>query len=275
MRRETANVLLLLLGGCLLKLAWTGDYLRYVKPQHRWWLVGAGLVVVVLAAVAIWRDMRAARPAGGGGGGAGAVGSARMEGDGHSGAPAGADHHARADSSVDDHGHAHGGGRSAWLLLAPVLAGLLVAPPALGADSVSRSLEAGGRQVDPAQVEAFSALPADEVTTLPLSQFHARAVWGEGKTLIDRRVRLSGFVVRERGRTYIARVVIRCCAADGYPVPVRLVGDSEMLRGLGQDEWIEVVGRYRPPSRPSSVTTPDLTVEELRRIPEPADPYEY
>ena len=33
MRRETANVLLVLLGGALLKIAWNDTYLRYVKPS--------------------------------------------------------------------------------------------------------------------------------------------------------------------------------------------------------------------------------------------------
>ena len=238
MRRETANVLLLLLGGCLLKLVWTGDYLRYVKPQHRWWLIGAGLIVVMLAGVAIWRDMRGA-----------SVGT--------------------------DGGHSHGTARSAWLLLVPALAGLIVAPPALGADSVARSLDTGTRQVDPAEIEAYPPLPAGEVTPMPISQFHARATWDKGRTLVGRQVRLTGFVVRQGERTYVARVVIGCCAADGYPVPVRLVGDAPMLRTLRDDEWIQVVGRYRPPRDATRARAPEIAVDLLRRVPEPEDPYEY
>ena len=42
MRRETQNVLLVLLGGALLKIALTGTYLRYVKPSLFPWLVLAG-----------------------------------------------------------------------------------------------------------------------------------------------------------------------------------------------------------------------------------------
>ena len=51
MRRETQNILLVLLGGALLKLALTGTYLRYVKESLQPWLVVTGGVMVVLALV--------------------------------------------------------------------------------------------------------------------------------------------------------------------------------------------------------------------------------
>lgn len=59
MRREAQHLLLLLLGGLLVRLAADGTFLRYVRPSHRWPLLAAGLVAVVLAAVALWRDRRA------------------------------------------------------------------------------------------------------------------------------------------------------------------------------------------------------------------------
>ena len=58
MRRETQNILLVLLGGALLKLALTGTYLRYVKESLQPWLVVTGGVMVVLALVSIARDIR-------------------------------------------------------------------------------------------------------------------------------------------------------------------------------------------------------------------------
>jgi len=47
-RRETANVLLVLLGGALLKIAWNDTYLRYVKPSLLPFLVATGVVIVAL-----------------------------------------------------------------------------------------------------------------------------------------------------------------------------------------------------------------------------------
>jgi uncharacterized repeat protein (TIGR03943 family) len=101
-RRDTQHVLLVLLGGALLRIAADDTHLRYVKPAHRWLLVAAGAVMVVLAVVALARDRRdGTRP------------------DGH------------------DHGTAER--HVPWLLLAPVLVIALVAPPALGADAVARA----------------------------------------------------------------------------------------------------------------------------------------
>lgn len=101
MRRETQHVLLLLLGGVLLRIAADDTHLRYVRPAHRWLLLGAGAAVVVLAVVALVQDRRGRVPAG---------------------------------------AHDHGGERHVpWLLLAPVLVIALVAPPALGADAVARA----------------------------------------------------------------------------------------------------------------------------------------
>jgi hypothetical protein len=106
MRRETQNVLLILLGGALLKLAFTGEFARYVKPAHQPWLIGAGAVILVLGALAVWRDLRSGGP--------------------------------EAEGGHEEHGHSHST-RTSWILLAPVLTVLLVAPPALGSASVSRA----------------------------------------------------------------------------------------------------------------------------------------
>ena len=63
MRRETQHVLLVLLGGALLRIAADDTYLRYVRPSHRWLLIAAGAVIVVLAVVALVRDLRGHAPA--------------------------------------------------------------------------------------------------------------------------------------------------------------------------------------------------------------------
>ncbi len=101
MRRDTQHVLLVLLGGALLRIAADDTYLRYVRPSHRWLLLAAGALVVVLAVVGMVRD--------------------------RAGAPAAGHEHGAAERHVP------------WLLLAPVLVIALVAPPALGADAVGRA----------------------------------------------------------------------------------------------------------------------------------------
>lgn len=245
MRRETANVLLILLGGALLKLAFSGDYLRYVKPQHQWWMICGGLVTLLLGGAAIWRDLR-----------------------GGDDEPA---------SEHEEHeGHSHGG-RSSWLLLVPVLAVLFVAPPALGADSVTRSLDGASRPYNPASVEAYPRLPAGKTTPMPISEFHSRAMWDDKKTLVDRTVLLRGFIAHKGGQTYVARMVIGCCAADGYPVMVRLGGPAEgQLGDFRDDEWISVSGQFVPGSvSERTKNIPELSVQKITRAEQPNDPYEY
>ncbi|MTD54863.1 TIGR03943 family putative permease subunit [Amycolatopsis pithecellobii] len=229
MRRETQNVLLVLLGGALLKIGINGDYLRYVKPSQQIWIIAGGAVVVVLGAVAIVRDLLARG----------------RETDGH--------HHAA---------------RPAWLLLLPVLAVFLVAPPALGSDSVTRT-EARA----PAQDQSvFPPLPPGDVIPLPLTDFVTRAGWDPGGSLNDRTVRLTGFVTHTGDSVLLARMVITCCAADAYPLKVRMRG---LPAGYENDTWLEVTGRVVPGTATKATTfTPDFVVASARRITAPADPYE-
>lgn len=231
MRRETQNVLLLLLGGALLKIAVTGDYLRYVKAAHQPWLIGAGAVMVLLAVVAIVRDLR---------------GAARHAGHDHS-------------------------ARSAWLLMVPVLAVFLVAPPALGADSVTRTRAGEGYAPSGA---SFPPLPPGPVVPLSVTDFVSRAGWDESGSLHGRTVRLTGFVVHSHGRTELARMVIGCCAADAFAVRVELRGGPADT--LAEDTWIEVTGEVVPGAdTAASGYVPALAVGSLREVPAPTDPYEY
>ncbi|HEY2765398.1 MAG TPA: TIGR03943 family protein [Pseudonocardiaceae bacterium] len=241
MRRETQNVLLVLLGGALLKIAWTGTYLRYVKPSLLPFLAVAAVVILALGLIAIARDLRAGRalPAG-------------FTGAAHS------DHAAR----------------SPWLLLLPVLAIFLVSPPALGSDTVTRS--AAMPAVPGRSDNDFPPLPSGPAPQLRLSDFVARAVWDDAGSVNGRQVRLLGFVARGAGGdTYLARLVITCCAADATAMKVRLVGRSG-LATLPPDSWWEVRGQVVPGSaRQDSRFVPTFTVSGLAPTTPPPETYEY
>lgn len=248
MRRETQNILLLLLGGALLKIAVTGDYLRYVKPAHQPWLIGAGVVMIALAVVAIVRDVR-------GGGAAAADGDTPCAGDG------------AADARAGDGGHEHTA-RSAWLIVVPVLAVLLVAPPALGADSVLRTRA----NTEPGNT-TFGPLPPGDVVSLPLSDFVARAGWDARDSLEGRTVRLTGFVVQTEGGPQLARLTMSCCAADAFAVRTTLSGTRADL--VPSDTWVEVTGRLVPATDTRARDyVPELALRTLREIPRPERPYE-
>ncbi|RRO19279.1 TIGR03943 family protein [Saccharopolyspora rhizosphaerae] len=233
MRREAQNILLVLLGGAVLKLALSGAYLRYVTPSLQPWLVVSGAAVVLLAGVAIVRDVRA----------------------GH---------------AVHQHEH---GTRSPWLLLLPVFAIFLVAPPALGSDSVTRDRAAAA----PAAPEGakFPPLPPGEAPLLSMSEFATRVVWDDSGALNDRAVRLQGFVVHPAPRTtQLARMRISCCAADATAVKVDLTGPG--AAALPVDTWIEVTARLRPgTATQANDYTPTVDPLTITPIPPPPDTYEH
>jgi uncharacterized repeat protein (TIGR03943 family) len=233
MRRESQNILLVLLGGALLKISLTGDYLRYVKPSLQPWLIVAGLVMIGLAGFAIVRDIRAGQAA-------------------------------------DQHEH---GSRSPWMLLLPVFAIFLIAPPALGSDSVTRD-RAAGAPAAPSQAR-FPPLPPGEAPMLRMSEFLTRVVWDDTGELNHRTVRLQGFVVHPTPETtQLARMRISCCAADATAVKIDLA--SPRAEGLPADTWIEITGRLRPgTATEANDYVPTVDPITIQQIPAPPDTYEY
>jgi len=246
-RREAQNILLLLVGGALLKITLNGTYLRYVKPTVKPWVLSAGVIMIALAVVAIITDIRAARP-----------GTVQA-------------------TPIDD-GHGHHRARSPWLLVLPVLAIFLIAPPALGADSVLRSdgrnAVAAAAPVVQEGAAAFPPLPEEAVVPLDLSEFITRSVWDATNSLRGRTVGLTGFIVQDHGSTYVARLVITCCAADATPMKVTLAGGQGAA--LSDDQWVQADGQLVPGSATqANEYTPTLKLSALTQIAQPADPYEY
>ena len=231
MRRQMPDILLMLLGGALVKITLNGTYMRYVKPTAQPWVLAAGVIMVSLAVIAILRDIRTNRP-------------------------------------EPDHAHS---GRWAWLLLLPVLAIYLVAPPALGADSV---LRAGNRTAPVRQGSAFPPLPRTAVAPIAMGEFITRSVWDQSNSLAGRTVALTGFIVHANGTDYVARLVITCCAADATPMKVALTG--RQAGELPDNQWVRVAGVLRPGSATeANGYTPTFAVSSLTTVDAPEDPYEH
>ncbi len=158
-------------------------------------------------------------------------------------------------SSADD---AEDRPRAGWLLLAPIAVLLLVAPPALGSYGVDRSapvnVRSGGGE--------FAPLPKTaEPAAMSLLEYGQRAFDGDGRTVRDATVSLTGFVAGGADST-------SCCAADAAAMIVKVVGIAG--RAPGRDQWVTVTGRFHP----SSGDTPELTGLTVQPIPAPEDPYE-
>jgi uncharacterized repeat protein (TIGR03943 family) len=154
-----------------------------------------------------------------------------------------------------------------WLLLAPVLALLLVTPPALGSFGVDRSasvnVTSGGRTFDP--------LPAGG-TAVPMTllEFDERVADHDGASFGATPVRLTGFVARASdGNGFrIARYQIACCAADAVASVLRVTGTIGSRPA--RDQWVSVTGTFQH----SADDIPELHAISLIETPAPADPYE-
>jgi uncharacterized repeat protein (TIGR03943 family) len=232
-RRELHAVVLLLVGATLLKLTVTGTYVRYVKAGLRPLLAAAAAVVLAVALLSLIQAVRDRR------------GTA-------------ADHH-------------HGRFDVAWLLVVPMLALLVIAPPALGSYSAARS----GTALGAARVSDLAPLPGGDPVRLSLLDYASRAVFEHGTSLNGRTVVLSGFVLPgKHGAWYLTRMVITCCAADAQPIKVGLAG--AVPGGLHANDWIEVTGVFSATTATDDVngeTIPFVEVATSRPVPAPKDQY--
>jgi uncharacterized repeat protein (TIGR03943 family) len=237
---------MLLFGGAILRASLTDLYLRYVKDGLRPFLLAAGLLLTTAAVMTLWYELR---PSGG-----------REPAD-------------AASPGQDEQGHTHHEPRVGWLLIAPVLALVLVAPPALGAYAAGQAgtiLTAQNADSD------YPPLPAGDPVPVSMLDYASRAIFDEGKTLTGRTVVLTGFVTAGTdGRPMLARMILSCCAADGRPIKVALTGDTPT--GVPADTWVQVTGGYVARQATDTVNgapVPYLQVTAWKQITRPRDPYE-
>jgi uncharacterized repeat protein (TIGR03943 family) len=242
MSRQAQAVILLLLGGAVLRISLTDTYQRYVKPSMGPYLVVAGAVLVATAVMTLWYELR------------------------HERAAAGSDHE-------HHEGGSHREPRVAWLLVLQVIALLLFAPPALGSYAANRAGTALAAQDSSSD---FPPLPKGDPARISMLDYASRAVFDEGRSLGSHRVELTGFVLNgPGGRPYLARMILTCCAADARPIKVALTGS--VPSGLKQDTWLVVVGTYlekRDKDPVNSEVIPYLNVSDLHEVSAPAEPYE-
>ncbi len=247
MNRRAQAVVLLLMGGVLLRTSLTTAYRNYVGEGLRKFLIATGVALVVTAVATLWYELRG-----------GAMDDPHDHGHDHGG--------------HDGHGHS-GEPRVAWLLLLPVFALLLVAPPARGAYAASRSGTALSQQQKP---NDFPPLPEGDPAKISVLDYASRAVFDPGDSMAGHRVQLTGFILTgPDGQPYLARMIISCCAADARPIKVGLTG--QVPGGLAPDTWLEVTGGYTARTVKDGVngeTIPFIDVTEAREVAAPSRPYE-
>jgi len=222
----------MLVGAVVLRLTFTDTYRRYVQPAMGKWLLIAGVALILLGLVTLINALRNVEP---------------EEAHGH------------------DHEHSHSVGVG-WLLLAPIAALLLVAPPTLGAYGVNR---AGSVKVRPGKAFFKPLHQKAAPVQMKLLEYIERSLEHNGASFHGVPVKLTGFVAgSEAGSFRLARYQIACCAADATPVVMEVVGTSGTPPS--DDQWVTVTGTFRP----GGGELPRLAATSIVEIPAPEDPYE-
>lgn len=243
MRGGLASLTLLLFGAALIKLGVSADLLLYVRPSARPWVLLAGIALVLLAS---WSIVAQARASGA--------------------APESDDHH---EAQEAQEGHDHGRPpRVAWLVLAPVVAVLIIAPPALGEFTAnhSPSVNAAATGKKAQLVAGPTAVQLHVLDFLLLST-------GDPAALRGRPVTLVGFVQRQDpGQFTLARLVITCCAADASTATVTVSSTAAALTPLAVGGWVQVTGQFDGVSGPDA--TPRLRASSVQLVNQPKDPYD-
>ncbi|MCP2327460.1 putative repeat protein (TIGR03943 family) [Hamadaea flava] len=243
MNRQAQSVIMLLLGGAVLKISLGDLYLRYVKEGLRPFLILSGVLLVAAAVMTLWHEYRSAE-----------VGEDESE------------NHDRG------HAHAHGGPLVGWLIIAPVLGLLLVAPPAMGAYAAGQS----GTALSTAAESDYPPLPPGDVVPITVLDYASRAVFDKGVSLGDRKVKLVGFLVTSTdGQQVLGRMILSCCAADARPIKVAFAGQGPT--GMADDAWVEIVGTYTDRTMRDAVNDeiiPFIVVTSWRPVDPPKQQYE-
>jgi uncharacterized repeat protein (TIGR03943 family) len=222
----------MLVGAVVLRLTFTDTYRRYVQPAMGKWLLIAGIAVILVGLVTLINALRNVEP---------------EEAHGHD----------------DEHAHRVGVG---WLLLAPIAALLLVAPPTLGAYGVNR---AGTIKVSPGKAFFKPLQRKDAPIEMTILEYLQRALEHNGASFRGVPVKVTGFVAgAEAGGFRLARYQIACCAADAQPTVMEVVGTSGTPPS--DDQWVTVTGTFQS----GGGELPRLAATSVVEIPAPDDPYE-
>lgn len=251
MRRDVQAIILILVGGAVLRITIGGTYLNYVKEVMQPWLLASGGILVALGVLALIDTLRKGRAS-------------------HDEATSHDEPHEHAAVHGDDDGHGHGAGgpRAAWLLLLPVLAIFLIAPPALGAYAAARDVS----NAAPTQEAMAPPLPPGDPVLVTVAEYVGRAVWDDGLTLDGRTVEMTGFVTPDpEGGWWLTRMAVACCAADAIASRIKVLEAPD----LPANTWVTITGRWVPGGGTKEDTAiPLVEVVTLEEVAQPKNPYE-
>jgi uncharacterized repeat protein (TIGR03943 family) len=162
------------------------------------------------------------------------------------------------------------------LLLTTAILGFIITPRVFASQI---ALERGVTELlgaTRAQPQAFRPTIRPEERSL-IDWVRTLNVYPEPDAYTGQKVKVQGFVIHppelDQNHLLLARFVITCCAADGYPagLPVQL---GENRNQYPPDTWLEVEGQM---FTENIANKRQLTIKasSLKKIPQPENPYSY
>lgn len=266
MNRDARGVILAFVAIVLLRLSLANEHLLYVKDAMRPWLVISGVLLAALSANDLLDLVQR-----------------RVERRGETLTAHDAAH--AHDAAGDEHGH--GPRFLPWLLVTPFLVVFAVGPSPLGAFMASRqtpqtltvgqaiaSVDGVVDQGDRGFVYPPLPDPVDGAVELTLDDFISRAGFDSARQLEGVRVRMLGFVTDDPATDddqgfHLTRFALSCCAADGFPVVVRVVGTPSPP----VDTWLAVEGTWLPHEGDGLPEVHVLEALQVTTIETPENPY--
>lgn len=263
----------LLVGLLALRLAVTGEYLNYVRPVMRLWLITSAVVLIAVSLIglgdriisALWREewswfspgeTRGERPR-----------EVKPE-------------------DIDPHDlevYEHGAPKAAWLLLLPVLALVAFPTKSLGSFAASRGASnQGTSQLGTAQGTSAPVSippPVPGATEMEMLDFLDKTYNDPSQSLAGKPVTIIGFVAPGEDSSdqfFLTRFMMACCAADARPVYISVSGYDGYIPPA--DTWVEVTGSWEPKGSDSRISRdgyplPSLVAMRVAPITPPENPY--
>jgi len=184
--------------------------------------------------------------------------------------------------SHHDHAHEHDQERAVspvnlLIMLIPLLVGILIPARPLGASSISTKGFTTSSALISSQAASHEFETESEQRDI-LDWVTLFDVEDDLKPLMGQQASVVGFVYFDerlpKGQFFVSRIVVSCCAADGFPVV--MIVDWPETASLKQDTWVRVSGPVDQTyfdQQPQAI--PFIHAKTVEIVPQPAYPYLY
>jgi putative membrane protein len=164
-----------------------------------------------------------------------------------------------------------------WIMLIPLLVGILIPARPLGASAISSKGFTTSSPVISSQASSRQFETASEQRDI-LDWVNLFDIEDDLRPLMGQKASVVGFVYQDQrlpeGQFFVSRIVISCCAADGFPVV--MIVDWPEAASLQPDTWVHVSGPVDQTyfdKQPQAI--PLIRAQTVETVPQPDRPYLY